>query len=42
VADVTNPYFPLTPGSVYEYEGESDEGSERVVVTVTHDKAERE
>jgi hypothetical protein len=37
VADITNPYFPLTPGSVYVYEGETDEGSERVVVTVTHD-----
>lgn len=30
-----NPYFPLVPGTRYIYEGESEEGSERVEVTVT-------
>ena len=33
-ATVTNPYFPLEPGTVWTYEGESDEGTETVVVEV--------
>ena len=34
---VDNPYFPLTPGTTYIYEGETAEGTERVEVVVTHD-----
>ncbi len=34
VAGVDNPYFPLVPGSKYLYEGQTDEGMERVEVTV--------
>lgn len=40
VADITNPYFPLTPGTTHVYEGESDGESERIEVSVTHDKKE--
>jgi hypothetical protein len=32
---VDNPYFPLIPGSVYEYEAVTDEGTETIIVTVT-------
>ena len=31
---VTNPYFPLTPGTVWAYEGETEDGTERIVVEV--------
>jgi hypothetical protein len=31
---VTNPLFPLEPGTLWRYEGETDEGSETVVVEV--------
>lgn len=35
VATVTNPYFPLTPGTTLVYEGESEDGAVRVERTVT-------
>ena len=35
VETVDNPYFPLEPGTVWEYEATSSEGEERIVVTVT-------
>ena len=34
VATVDNPYFPLTPGTVWEYEATEGDSKERVVVTV--------
>lgn len=33
-AAVTHPYYPLTPGMVRTYEGESEDGHERIVVEV--------
>ena len=33
-ANVTNSYFPLTPGTVWTYEGQTAEGLERIVVEV--------
>lgn len=36
VRRVDNPYFPLTPGSVHRYVGETDEGTETIEVKVTH------
>ncbi|MFL5978806.1 MAG: hypothetical protein ACJ76O_09310 [Gaiellaceae bacterium] len=35
-ADVTNPWFPLRPGSVYRYRGIKDGEPSREVMTVTH------
>ncbi len=35
---ITNEYLPFTPGKVYTYEGQTDEGKETIVVTVTNDK----
>jgi hypothetical protein len=35
---ITNLYLPFTPGKVYTYEGQTDEGTETIVVTVTNDK----
>lgn len=35
VLDVTNALFPLTPGTVYRYEGETEDGFVEVVVEVT-------
>ncbi len=35
-ARVTNPWFPLLPGSVYRYRGVKDGQSSREVMTVTH------
>jgi len=35
-ADVTNPWFPLRPGSVYRYRGVKDGEPSREVMTVTH------
>ena len=35
VADVTNPLFPLPPGTTYVFEGETDEGLVRVENEVT-------
>lgn len=37
---VDNPYFPLTPGTTYNYEGETEEGTETVEVYVTSDTKE--
>jgi hypothetical protein len=34
---VTNPYFELTPGTTAEFEGQTDEGLERIVVEVLPD-----
>ena len=39
-AAVTNPYFPLTPGTTYRYEGETEDGTEEVIVEVTNDTRE--
>lgn len=36
VRHVTNPWFPLEPGTVFIYAGEKDGGRGRDVVTVTH------
>jgi hypothetical protein len=33
---ITNPWFPLTPGTVYRYEGVKDGKRSREVMTVTH------
>jgi hypothetical protein len=33
---ITNPWFPLVPGTVYEYEGIKDGKPSREVLTVTH------
>jgi hypothetical protein len=35
---ITNIYLPYVPGKVYTYEGQTDEGKETIVVTVTNDK----
>ncbi len=35
---ITNLYLPFIPGRVYTYEGQTDEGTETIVVTVTNDK----
>lgn len=35
VAVIDNPYFTLTPGTTYTYEGRTDEGLEKIEVTVT-------
>ncbi len=35
VSGIDNEYLPYTPGKVYTYEGETDEGDETIVVTVT-------
>jgi hypothetical protein len=37
VATVTNPYFPLNRGTIYEYRADTKEGSEVTTVTVTGD-----
>jgi len=37
---VNNPYFPLTPGTKYVYLAETDEGTERIEVSVTDDTIE--
>lgn len=39
-ADVTHPLFPLTPGMVRTYEGQTEDGLERVVVEVLADTRE--
>lgn len=36
-AAITNPYFPLQPGTSWTYEGETDEGTETIVVEVLQD-----
>jgi hypothetical protein len=37
VSAVTNPYFPLEPGTTFIYKGESDGAPTRDVMTVTND-----
>jgi len=37
VKGVTNPFFPLVPGQTKVFEKVSDEGTERIEVTTTHD-----
>ena len=37
VDQVTNPYFPLTPGKVYTYRSITPEGTETTVVTIMND-----
>ncbi len=37
VSVIDNPYFPLTPGTVRIYEGQTDKGFEHIEVTVTSD-----
>ena len=36
VAQIDNPFLPLTPGKVFRYEGESEDGHEVNTITVTH------
>ncbi len=40
VADITNPYFPLVPGTTFRYEEEAEDGMEEIIVEVTHDTRE--
>lgn len=40
VATITNPYMPLTPGTTFIYDGESDGEHEHVEVDVTHETKE--
>jgi hypothetical protein len=37
VAAVTNPYFPLVPGTTLNYSSQTDSGTQTDAVTVTHD-----
>ena len=37
VGTIDNPYFPLVPGTRWVYEGDTDEGRERVEVEVTNE-----
>lgn len=37
VSGVTNPYFPLEPGTIYTYRGETEGVPTRDVITVTYD-----
>jgi hypothetical protein len=37
VATIDNPYFPLTPGTTYTYEGETEDGTETIEVFVSSD-----
>jgi hypothetical protein len=37
VAAVDNPWFPLIPGTTYEYVADTEDGEETTVVEVTHD-----
>jgi hypothetical protein len=34
VTGSTNPFFPLAPGTIWTYTGETDEGTERIIVEV--------
>ncbi len=34
VSQITNPYFTMAPGRIWIYEGETEEGTERIEVTV--------
>jgi hypothetical protein len=40
VETIDNPYLPFTPGSRWVYEGETDEGHERIEVVVTGERRE--
>ncbi len=40
VGYVDNSYFPLTPGTVFTYSGETEDGKEKIVVEVTFDTKE--
>jgi len=40
VADVTNPFFPLTPGTTKVFEGETEDGLEHIETSVTHEREE--
>jgi hypothetical protein len=40
VSEITNPYFPLEPGTTFVYEGESEGVPTREVVTVTNETKE--
>lgn len=40
VEGVDNPYFPLTPGTTFVYEGETEDGIEHIEVVVTDDTKE--
>ena len=35
ISGVNNEYFPLTPGAVYTYEAETEDGTETITVTIT-------
>ena len=37
VTTIDNPYFPLTPGTTFVYEGQTSDGFEHVEFAVTHD-----
>lgn len=37
VGEISNPFFTLTPGSVFTYENSTPEGLEVITVTVTHE-----
>jgi len=39
-ADNPNPYWPLVPGTTYIYEGETEDGPERIEVTITDETRE--
>jgi hypothetical protein len=38
VADVTNPYMPLVPGTVFRYQGHVDKAPSAITVTVTRER----
>ena len=37
VTAVTNPYYPLSPGTRYSYEAQTEDGTEHTEVVVTHE-----
>jgi hypothetical protein len=41
-SETANPYLPLIPGTVWIYEGETEDGTETITVTVTDDTKEIE
>ena len=41
-SETANPYLPLIPGTVWVYEGETEDGTETITVTVTDDTKEIE
>jgi hypothetical protein len=40
VAQIDNQYLPMTPGTTFVYDGESEDGKERIQVEVTHETKE--